>query len=351
VERCINLLRPGGRLGIVLPESLISSQRYRYVVEYMRTVCMIEAVLGMPENLFKTSGKGGTHTKTCLLLLSRRKKQGSAAPHSVFMAEAKWCGHDSRGRTIPHDDLPEIAARLKQDHNSLHASNLGFVISDDQIRDEILAPRHYDPSVLSAVSQMGDTHDPIRFGDLVDQGIIALSTGDEVGKLAYGTGTIPFIRTSDLSNWELKTDAKHGLSEEVHNRLASKQDVKPSDIFMVRDGTYLIGTCAMVTEADLPLVYQSHIYKIRVTENKLGLTPHLLLALLSSPTVQSQIKSKRVTQDIIDSLGNRIMDLILPFPKKPAARKKISDAVSAVIQKRVEARLLFREIRTLVEVG
>lgn len=24
------------------------------------------------------------------------------------MAEAKWCGHDSRGREIPKDDLPDI---------------------------------------------------------------------------------------------------------------------------------------------------------------------------------------------------------------------------------------------------
>ena len=29
-------------------------------------------------------------------------------------------------------------------------------------------------------------------------GAVQLSTGDEIGKMAYGTGEIPFVRTSDL---------------------------------------------------------------------------------------------------------------------------------------------------------
>lgn len=33
--------------------------------------------------------------------------------------------------------------------------------------------------------------------------------------MAYGTGNIPFIRTSDISNWEIKADFKHGVSEEI----------------------------------------------------------------------------------------------------------------------------------------
>ena len=42
------------------------------------------------------------------------------------------------------------------------------------------------------------------------------STGIEIGKMAYGTGDIPFIRTSDISNWELKNDPKQNISEEIY---------------------------------------------------------------------------------------------------------------------------------------
>ncbi len=72
IERCLSLVRPGGRIGIVVPESLISSQTYRYAVNYIRERAHIRAVIGMPESLFKISGKGGTHTKTCLLFLQKK---------------------------------------------------------------------------------------------------------------------------------------------------------------------------------------------------------------------------------------------------------------------------------------
>ncbi|TON78636.1 hypothetical protein, partial [Vibrio parahaemolyticus] len=65
--------------------------------------------------------------------------------------------------------------------------------------------------------------------ELHDKGIIEISTGDEVGKLAYGTGNIPFVRTSDISNWEVKLDPKHGVSEEIFQKYAKRQDVQEGD--------------------------------------------------------------------------------------------------------------------------
>ncbi len=60
-------------MGIVLPESILSNKSYRYVVEYIREKSNIQAVIGMPDELFKTSGKGGTHTKTCLLVVEKKR--------------------------------------------------------------------------------------------------------------------------------------------------------------------------------------------------------------------------------------------------------------------------------------
>lgn len=132
--------------------------------------------------------------------------------------------------------------------------------------------------------------------------------------MAYGTGNIPFIRTSDIANWDIKIDPKQGISEDIYEGLKEKQDIKPYDILMVRDGTYLIGTCAMLLPDDVKIVYQSHIYKIRSNDFD-KLDPYLLLGLLSSPIVKRQIRSKQFTQDIIDTLGGRINELILPILK------------------------------------
>jgi type I restriction enzyme M protein len=349
VERCLSLLRVGGRMGIVLPESVLSNKSYRYVVEYLLDRCYIQAVIGMPEALFKTSGKGGTHTKTCLLVLEKSGETSREAS-TVFMAEAKWCGQDSRARSIVNNDLPQIGEnlRLAKKKQTFNQSNLGFLVDIDAIKSKVLCPRYYDPQVNESLSSLENTHNLLEFGQLIEDGVLKVSTGDELGKLAYGTGDIPFIRTSDISNWELKADPKHGVDRSYFESLKKKQDIQVNDILMVKDGTYLIGTCAIVTEYDREIIYQSHLYKIRVMSNNLELNPFLLLAVLSSPVVLRQIKSKQFTQDIIDSLGERINELILPIPKSKSLRDEITEMVKTVINDRVEARELARKARLAV---
>ncbi len=345
IERCLTLAKPGGRLGIVVPESLISSKIHRYVMQYIRQHADVRAVIGMPEELFKTSGKGGTHTKTALLFLQKHPDDNNSS-NFIFMAEAKWCGQDSRGQKIHKDDLPFIEEKFAsfQQGKLIGASHLGYSVAKAKIVDDIFAPRYYNPEVEGEISALEVTHDLVTIGELVSNGLLEITKGDEIGKLSYGTGPIPFVRTSDISNWEVKVDPKHCVSEEIYRELAPKQDVREGDILMVKDGTYLIGTCAFITKYDTKILFQSHLYKLRVTDPD-KLSPYLLLAALSSKPVQRQIKAKRFTQDIIDSLGDRILELILPLPKEVRRREKVINMVKRSIEERVEARELARRAR------
>ncbi len=339
LERCLQLVRPGGRVGMVVPESLLSNANYGYVRHILLDVASVEAVVGMPESLFKTSGKGGTHTKTCLLVFRR----GKSETRPIFMAEARWCGHDSRGNRIPHDDLPRIASAFHcaERPEEEGAEWLGFY--KEELTNGILSPRYYDPQVDRDLHALRETHDLLVFGELADADRVDVATGDEVGKLEYLRGDgVPFVRTSDISTWEIKVDPKHRVDVKTFDRLKKKQDVRENDLLMVKDGTYLIGTCAMVTRHDTRIVYQSHLYKIRVRENDPVLNPWLLLAVLSSPVVRRQIKAKSFTQDIIDSLGKRINELVLPIPRREAARERITEMVKHAIDNRVAARELGR---------
>jgi type I restriction enzyme M protein len=346
VERCLDLLSDGGRLGIVLPESVLSNIGHRYMVQYLLERVTPRAIIGMPESLFKTSGKGGTHTKVCLGVFEKRP---SVASDKIFMAEARWCGHDSRGLPIEQDDLPAIADRYERfvEGKRLRDSPNGFITSIKRLRSLVLAPRYYNPEPRQQLAALKQSHIYVRIGDLLDEGSLRITTGHEVGKLAYGGGDIPFVRTSDLSNWEIKVDPKHTVSDATFEALAPRQDIQEGDIFMVRDGTYLIGTCAMVTKHDVRIVFQSHIYKLRLEPTAL-LDRFLLLAILSSQPVRSQIRANSFTLDIIDSLGDRIGDIVLPIPKSKQRRDKISSMVERVIAERVEARELAR--RATVEV-
>lgn len=346
IERCLDLLKPGGRLGIILPESMLCNPSHRYIVRFIRSVADVRAVVSLPEELFQPY----THAKTCAVLLQKRDGEDPEPGAETFMAVARWCGHDSRGHAIPHDDVPEIRTRFNEyrHRGRLDYDRLGFTVASRDIVDDIYLPKYYNPEIPAKLKALSETHNLIKFGDLVTKGTITLSTGHEVGKLAYGTGDVPFIRTSDIANWEIKIDPKHGLHNDIYQYHREKQDVREKDILLVRDGTYLVGTCALVTSLDTKIVYQSHIYKIRSTDAE-EIHPYLLLAVLSNQLVREQILAKRFTQDIIDTLGRRIEELILPIPKSTEVRQRIVDDVRTVIAHRIAARELAR--RTVLSVA
>ena len=101
IERCLALLKDGGRLGIILPESIFGMPTYAYVVNYLRTRYTIVGVVSMPEDLFQPH----THAKTCVVFIAKRPPQDD---DRIFMSIVEWCGHDSRGNpTITRNDSGE----------------------------------------------------------------------------------------------------------------------------------------------------------------------------------------------------------------------------------------------------
>ena len=341
-EQCIKLTKPNGWIGLVVPESLLCGKKYSETAKYILDTCYVRAVVGMPEALFKVSGKGGTHTKTCLLVLQKRPDIAPYENYNIFMAEAKWCGHDSRGREIPKDDLIQIVQNYKdyKGGKELQPGSLGFVIKSQDIKNNVLAPRTYLDSE-NIINTPDNKYYLVTIKQLVDEGVLSITTGNEVGKLAYGTGDIPFVRTSDISNWAIKSDPKHLVSQELYDSLSAKQDVREGDILMVKDGSYLIGTCAMVTKYDTRIIFQSHLYKIRVRENnQYGLNRYYLLGALSSEFLKKQITANTYSCDIIDSLGNRLNDLVIPIPKNAEKLKQITTEICESIELNMRAKEL-----------
>lgn len=114
IERCLDLLADGGTLGIVLLESIFGMPKYSYVVDYIEKKTNIKAIVTMPEDLFQPH----THAKCCVLICEKKSIHRNDS-RKIFMADVKWCGHDSRGNpTIRKnkygeeellDDIPKVA--------------------------------------------------------------------------------------------------------------------------------------------------------------------------------------------------------------------------------------------------
>ena len=123
IERCFQLLRDGGRMGIVLLESIFGMPKYQYVVNYIQSKAKILAVVTLPEDLFQPH----THAKCCVLICQKYNKGETfetCADYDVFMSDVKWCGHDSRGNVtytytesgekVVLDEIPLVADKYAE---------------------------------------------------------------------------------------------------------------------------------------------------------------------------------------------------------------------------------------------
>lgn len=72
IERCVDLLKPGGRLGIVLPEGVFNNPSLAYVREFVEDRAFITAVVSLPQEAFLSSGAS---VKASLLFLRKFTEQ------------------------------------------------------------------------------------------------------------------------------------------------------------------------------------------------------------------------------------------------------------------------------------
>ena len=82
IERCLDFLKDGGKLGIVLLESIFGMPKYRYVVDYLERKTKILAVVTMPEDLFQPH----THAKCCIVICEKVSKPPEK-DNIIFMAD------------------------------------------------------------------------------------------------------------------------------------------------------------------------------------------------------------------------------------------------------------------------
>jgi len=102
LERCLDLLKEGGKLGIVLPDSILTNSTLRYVRDYILDNSKVIAIISLPQHAFVPSGAA---VKSSLLFLEKSSHQEDNYP--VFMAIAKKIGYDARNEK-EEDDLIRI---------------------------------------------------------------------------------------------------------------------------------------------------------------------------------------------------------------------------------------------------
>ncbi len=102
IERCLQLLKPGGRLGIVLPDSILGAPGLGYIREWLISKTRILASIDLHVDTFQNGAQ------TSVLLLQKKtmeqiheeERTGKMADYPIFMAMVDHIGHDKRGNTL-----------------------------------------------------------------------------------------------------------------------------------------------------------------------------------------------------------------------------------------------------------
>ena len=343
IELCMRLLKPGGRLGIVLPDGLLGNPGDEYIRQWIERQAEILAVVDCPTATFMPH----TGTKTSVLIMQKRltEKTGGEKANSVFFAIAEHCGHTMRGKDIKGKD-----GKIREDFSIIAenywrgggaSKHLGF--RQKIAPGGVLVPRYYDPRIQRVIRSLEKSGDAkmVSIAELQAQGML-----DVHGVSASATsedydlhGDIRFIRTSDIADHEIYGRTQKMVSKETYQLHCDRQDLRLFDILFVKDGDNKIGETAILTsKEDLRVLVQTHFKKFR----PLKINPFLLLWLLNADIVKKQIRQRVFNQSTLSTIGDRIGELRLPMPTSKQRENSIARKMERIILTR---RQLLAEMR------
>mgnify|MGYP000362651114 CR=1 FL=1 len=329
IERCLDFLKPGGRMGIVLPDGILTNSSLQYVRDFITERTQILAVLSLPQTAFKRpsskgSGDTGSGVKASLLFL-RKKKEGEklSKDYPIFMAVAEHIGYDATGRP-DKDEFPEILEawqRFKKENriDFFVKAPLCFAIGRGEIKER-LDPFYYRHEFRLTIRtkypcrKLREVIDEFESGARPKKGVKHIETGIPSigGEHLTGDGGFTFVKIRYIP---LKFYQK-----------LQKGRIKTWDILIVKDGA-TTGKVSLVGE-DFPFkeaAVNEHVFRLKPKE---GINPQFIFTFFFSESGQSAIKrlitgatQRGITKDILDNL-------LIPLPPR-----EIQDKIASIMDK------------------
>ena len=111
IERCLQFLKEGGQMAIVLPDGVLTNSSLQYVRDFIMAKAQILAIVSLPQFTFTHFGAG---VKSSLVFLRKKKEFKEAGNYPIFMAIADHIGYDATGRKDELNDLERIVEEFRK---------------------------------------------------------------------------------------------------------------------------------------------------------------------------------------------------------------------------------------------
>ena len=340
IERCYQLLKPGGRLAIVLPDGVLGGAKIGYVPSFIKRRFEIIAAIDCPLESFSPN----TTTKVHLLIL--RKRTGQPVVPRAFMSAPETIGHDKKGQPIYEDaqkgiirdDLNE-ALRLWKRFNKGEEldEKFGFSIKADELEESLNAKR-YLPEFMKIMRRIRVAKNPRKtLWEVAGK----LRTGANVDNLDYVSsgpdGTAYILVKNVLSEGIIRSNLKF-IKRELADSFTGATAAE-NDIVINRCGD--AGVAAIVPEDLNGAIVCGFCFVMRAKPNY---DPNYIAAFLNSPLGVAQLKRVAIGSILQHITKDDLKSVTILFPKDAKVLKNIGSRFAKSTEYR---RLAAEEIKAV----
>lgn len=236
-----------------------------------------------------------------------------------------------------------IHQKFDIDFSKIEKEKTFSVNLSDFIKADFWSPNYSFPYYVNTLKTIQKKWKIISLGE-----IATVKKGDESGSESYNKyldkkdTDIPFIRTSDLVNYEIDQFPDNYIPKEIYEELG--QDIKPGDVIFTKDGK--IGMVGMITKSD-KAVLGSGITRLRLKpdSNKYNLTQEYLFLILSLKETGLYPSIRRtVIASTLPHLGeNRLKNFEIPILDKNSI-EEVTEIINEAFELKDEKKKLIKEV-------
>lgn len=182
-------------------------------------------------------------------------------------------------------------------------------------------PYYYDDRQSAALDEMlatpGFEHFESRsLGGLVEQGLVERRHGHGSPSQDLRGGTVPYIKVSDIRAGQVNINPTNLVSDQVAQRFWRSNDsgVRPFDLVTPIRASSNIGEFAIIMPGQERMVLTKEVLILRATDTAPVDNFYLLWA-LTLKVVRAQWKRIVFMQTNREDVGNRYLELEIPWPK------------------------------------
>ena len=271
LERCVQLLRPGGRLAIVLPDTYLFSDSYGWLVQRLGQFTVRHSI-NVPIEAFEPHRRA----KTSVVIL---RKEAPEPRHEIIGSVCDTFGEDKHGhprytfsgdqQMSERDDEMAEAGALLRPASATGESKLKFSFSQDLAvrRGNLVASYWWRSPVLAALRDFAAARDCdlVSVEELIDAGELQVFEGHGSPNSHFkGRGTIPYFKVVDIKNWRINENPGYFIPVDVATRYRKTKILHPFDLVTPTRASKNIGLFAVVMPWQTNVILTREIFVWRV---------------------------------------------------------------------------------------